>query len=469
MQNIVMYVAADQALGTVKDFAGAKPATAPVMVLGSKAMLRMRLFSDADGDTAYDIGLFAGIVSWQFVMDADYDASTTHKVVADNADISVATVTATVSDSERTYTEVAIPISNLNSTELQAALGTAKTYGLNSELCGYDSAGDLVFVLQVEGFTIRNRIVGVDDPTDPDPAYLNAEQVRALIASGVALQYSVDGSTDWHNTQASGDLYIRFRSASSETAAWSGAIALIQGAAGSDGADGVSSYTYVAYASDAAGAGFSLTPTSSLKYRAEIHTSAEISTPVASDFSGATWVKYIGDDGATPAVAWADISGKPSTFTPAAHTHIQTAILDAARQRVKSAAGLSTLYLDCPILINTSPNTSASLTIDFSAIKSYDGSAYSDYTGVSGDFFTWEYHVPTSVALTSIAVGGTLDMEIAQRYDDINGDWLDSVPSALPLKDSDATVHVFVIRAIYDSTATNNLRLQVSYAYSYGA
>lgn len=69
------------------------------------------------------------------------------------------------------------------------------------------------------------------------------------------------------------------------------------GADGAAGADGVSSYTYVAYASDASGAGFSLTPTNALKYRAEIHTTTAIETPDAEDFTGATWVKYIGDDG----------------------------------------------------------------------------------------------------------------------------------------------------------------------------
>lgn len=69
------------------------------------------------------------------------------------------------------------------------------------------------------------------------------------------------------------------------------------GADGAAGADGVSSYTYVAYASDASGGGFSLTPSNALKFRAEIHTTTAIETPDAGDFAGATWVKYIGDDG----------------------------------------------------------------------------------------------------------------------------------------------------------------------------
>lgn len=63
-----------------------------------------------------------------------------------------------------------------------------------------------------------------------------------------------------------------------------------------DGDDGISSYTYVAYASDAAGTGWSLAPTDLLKYRAEIHSTTSL-TPVVGDFAAATWVKYLGDDG----------------------------------------------------------------------------------------------------------------------------------------------------------------------------
>ena len=69
------------------------------------------------------------------------------------------------------------------------------------------------------------------------------------------------------------------------------------GAPGKDGKDGKSAYLYVAYASSATGAGFSLTPTNSLKFRAEIHTDTPIASPTLADFSEATWVKYIGDDG----------------------------------------------------------------------------------------------------------------------------------------------------------------------------
>lgn len=69
------------------------------------------------------------------------------------------------------------------------------------------------------------------------------------------------------------------------------------GAPGAPGKDGKSAYLYVAYASSATGAGFSLTPTNSLKFRAEIHTDTPIASPTLADFSEAAWIKYIGDDG----------------------------------------------------------------------------------------------------------------------------------------------------------------------------
>ena len=104
-------------------------------------------------------------------------------------------------------------------------------------------------------------------------------------------QYSVDGSTLWHDEYAVDDAYMRTSSDNGES--WSGAIRIL----GQQGTAGSSSYTYVAYASDASGSGFSLTPSDTLKYRAEIHSETAIESPDADDFSGAVWVKYIGSDG----------------------------------------------------------------------------------------------------------------------------------------------------------------------------
>lgn len=192
-------------------------------------------------------------------------------------------------------------------------------------------------------------------PASSDPEYMTAAATLALLRTAPDYQFSVDGETNWHDQQdIAADRFYRERRNGGE---WGPAIELIEGKtgptgaaagfgtptvtvenlpagsdatasvatsgdntakvfnfnfgipkgadgkngtdgkAGADGADGVSNYTYVAYASDASGAGFSLTPTNALKFRAEIHTATAIETPDAEDFAGATWVKYIGDDG----------------------------------------------------------------------------------------------------------------------------------------------------------------------------
>ena len=190
-------------------------------------------------------------------------------------------------------------------------------------------------------------------PASSDPEYMTAAATLALFRTAPDYQFSADGETGWHDEQdIAADRFYRERRNGGE---WGPAIELIEGKtgptgaaagfgtpsiavetlpAGSDatasvtasgdntakvfsfnlgvpkgtdgkngtdgkaGADGVSSYTYVAYASDASGAGFSLTPSNTLKFRAEIHTTTAIEAPDAEDFAGAAWVKYIGDDGA---------------------------------------------------------------------------------------------------------------------------------------------------------------------------
>jgi len=481
MQNVIFYVAAPETLGVVRDYANAKSASAPTLVRACEVCLKMRLFANSDGTAAYPITAFANIISWQWAMDKDFNEATDYILEADNANITVATVTDEVDGTEIEYTEFSIPIPDMNTEELATWLGTDKSkIGLAGELVGFDAESKQVFVLQVENFTVRNRITGLGTPTPISPDYLTASQVRALIASGIAVQYSVDGSTLWHDTQVATDRYIRIRSASDINAAWSDAIGLV---VGPQGAAGVDSFCYVAYASDNAGTGFSTTPTNGLKFRAEIHVSEEIESPSIADFEDAVWVKYLGDDGTgvgdmlkstydsdndgvvdnadhaaeADAVPWSGVSGKPSTFAPAAHTHTISAISDPNRKKVIEESNPATLYLDSPIIRKSSNNTSADIALDFTSVKTaVDGSAY---VGASGDYFSaWQYHIPCTQVITGITVGG-----IASTMEGVD------IPDTLSLIDNATTVHVFVIEAIYDNTAFNKLRMFVNYARSYKA
>lgn len=358
MQEIILYATANEVLARVRDRANAKAATPPTLARGCGFRLRIRLFANAYDDTPYPIANLANITSWAFVMDSDWDSATPFKIVADAGEIAVGEVQDQYEGEVVTYTEAVVPVSETNTEELAAWLGSDEGKdGLNAELIGYDGTGEEAFVLQIKGFSVRNRLGSVGDPTPIPSEYLNADQVRALIASGAVLQFSPDGAT-WKDSQEDGDIYLRFRSASDASAAWSPAIALPRGANGSDGEsaflyvryasdaegtgfsatpspslpfvgilatdtaldpvdasafsglwvrylgegtpgkDGASAYIYVAYASDSMGSNFSLSPTSGLKYRAELHTNIPLGSPNAADFSGVTWVKYLGDDGA---------------------------------------------------------------------------------------------------------------------------------------------------------------------------
>lgn len=477
MQETIFYVAAGETVGTVRDYANAKTLAAPTLVRGVAACLRMRLFARRDGPQPYPMEALSGIVSWQWAMDSDFSEATSYKLEADNSNISVAEVEDEIDGDENTYTELTIPIPEMNTEELAEWLGTEKSKnGLHGELVGFNADGDSVFILQVENFTVRNRITSLGEPTPADPDYLTAAQVAALVAAGLECQFSDDGET-WRTEQQDGDGWMRLRVRNSG-GVWSTPVQLLPGP---QGEAGHSTYTYVAYASDASGSGFSATPSNSLKYRAEIQSEEELDELSASDFTG-RWVKYIGDDGTgvgdmkaetydadgdgkvdcaaradeADSVAWENIQDRPDAFTPAAHTHGMTDIADPVRQRTATAANPSTLYLDIPVLVNSSAISSSTLYIDFPSVKtSQDGEAY---TGAAGDMLTWEYHVKATRDITSVAVG-SLNSSMTPI----------SIPATLPLIGGNTTWHVFSIRGIYRSGAVNNLNLQVNYCYSYEA
>jgi hypothetical protein len=201
------------------------------MLKGSAVELILHLYEGAD-DTSSNANNLESVVTWGFIVSDDYNSATPPLVVADNSDISITT-------DETGVVTVHIPITKINSVELNAALGTsAQLQNLIAELTGYDKDGDAVYSLQLEGLTIRNRIqdTGVP-PQNTEANYLDAEQVRALIASGVVMQFSVDGA-DWHDAQTTDDKYIRVRSASSINSVWSDAVLLATGPQGPQGIQG---------------------------------------------------------------------------------------------------------------------------------------------------------------------------------------------------------------------------------------
>ena len=233
MQEIKMYVSAAETVGIIRDYANARTINAPTLVRGCSVCLLMRLFQDTDSTLAYPISAFDNIIAWEWVMDKDFDSESNAIIKGDEGAITVETVS---EEDGTSYTQFKIPISNLNTEELASWLKTSKSQkGLVGELVGYNANGEQSFVLQVEGFAIRNRITSLGNPTEVPPEYLNAEQVKSLIAAGLDVQYSSDGESDWKDVQAEGDIFIRFKSATSDNGLWSKAILLPAGPQGLQG------------------------------------------------------------------------------------------------------------------------------------------------------------------------------------------------------------------------------------------
>ena len=313
MQTLTFYVTADSTLGAVRDYANAKNASAPTLTRGVSACLKMRVFANAENADPYPLAELASIPSWQFVMDDDFDSSSNYILVADHDEIAVQSVTETINEVDFTFSEFSIPIRSMNTAELNTLLGTQESVAtLNGELVGFDENGNEVFVLQIKGFTVRNRISSTGNPTEIGSEYLTEAQVRALCAAGLDLIFSESQSElsqNWHQVQTEQDRFFRMRlngdsriweNGPAADAGWSDCYGLVTGAKGDPGQDAETWYTHVAFAVSGDGSGFILDATewtANHKYLAVLTTTEPAKDLTAADFAG-LWIKFIIDSAA---------------------------------------------------------------------------------------------------------------------------------------------------------------------------
>ncbi|WP_277202341.1 LamG domain-containing protein, partial [Victivallis vadensis] len=245
MQNLIFYVSAASTLGVAKDSLGVKNVALPTIIRGGEVCLKMRLFAGDGDDTPLPLDELTRCTAWEWAMDSDFDESTNYKLVADNANITVGSVTETDPEGvEHTYTEISIPIPATNTEELKEWLGTSESQNnLNGELAGYDATGKLTYILQLKGFTIRNRILSAGDPTELPEQYLDEAGVRALIGAGAEAQCATAADApdgDWVDSTTAPDthVWIRWRLRGNPSGAWSTPAKRLPGPAGATGDKG---------------------------------------------------------------------------------------------------------------------------------------------------------------------------------------------------------------------------------------
>ena len=365
MQTITMYLRAASVKGTLVDEWNQQVSSLPALTLGMRAELVLKLV-DSNGTPLEGLDAYA---SWDFAVANDWDTTTTPQLRV--------TEGITVEGNA-----VRVPLTETNTEELIAALGTNESATFGCELAGFETGETTPgFLLQFD-ISIRNRRAdaGTGRPAPVSDGSYTAAQIRALFAAKMAVQLSDDGET-WYDAEIDETVpetarWYRFRNALVGNG-WSDPLPLIAGprgiagtievgtvttgAAGTQaevtnsgdehdavldfkipqgargnaatvrvgsvemvatddppevtnsgtatdavfnfkiprgptGATGHEAYLYVAYAENTDGRGFSLTPAASRKYRAEIQSDAPIETPTLSDFAGASWQKYLGDD-----------------------------------------------------------------------------------------------------------------------------------------------------------------------------
>ena len=244
MQELIFYVNAASALGVCRDSFDAKTVSLPTIIRGGEVLFRMRLFSGNSPREQYPMEALQNIVSWEWNMDADFDEDTPCKLVADNSAITVGEVEEERDGTTTVCTEIQIPVSQTNTVELRDWLSSAESKSdLSAELAGYDVDGKLAFILQLKGFTVRNRIVSAGTPTEIPDSYLDEAGVRALLAAGFEVQCAESADAEdsaWISATDAPDTYLwtRSRLRGNSAAAWSTPVKRLVGPQGPQGEKG---------------------------------------------------------------------------------------------------------------------------------------------------------------------------------------------------------------------------------------
>ena len=189
MQEHIIYLDAHESVAVVRDEKNMRSLPPPTLVRGTACVLKLRLFAERIGTTPYPIANLYDVVSWQWAMDSDFYDRSPYKLVGDNPNIELNSVQEFRDGIGRVYTQITIPMPSMETNELARWLGSEPVRaGLTGELTGFDSTGSPIYILQIEGFKIRNRIVSsAAPPTSSSSAVsgITMEQLQQMINQAI--------------------------------------------------------------------------------------------------------------------------------------------------------------------------------------------------------------------------------------------------------------------------------------------
>ena len=185
MQTITMYLRAASVKGTLVDEWNQQVSSLPALTRGMRAELVLKLV-DSNGTPLEGLDAYA---SWDFAVANDWDTTTTPQLRV--------TEGITVEGNA-----VRVPLTETNTEELIAALGTNESATFGCELAGFETGETTPgFLLQFD-ISIRNRRAdaGTGRPAPVSDGSYTAAQIRALFAAKMAVQISEDGET-WYDAE----------------------------------------------------------------------------------------------------------------------------------------------------------------------------------------------------------------------------------------------------------------------------
>ena len=205
MQEHIIYLDAHESVAVVRDEKNMRSLPPPTLVRGTACVLKLRLFAERIGTTPFPIANLYDVVSWQWAMDSDFCDRSPHKLVADSANIELNSVQEVRDGIGRAYTQITIPMPSMETGELARWLGSEPVRaGLTGELTGFDASGSPIYILQIEGFKIRNRIVAsAAPPTSSSCAVpgITMEQLQQMINQAII---NAGGNSSGGNNSSSG-------------------------------------------------------------------------------------------------------------------------------------------------------------------------------------------------------------------------------------------------------------------------
>ena len=220
MQTITMYLRAASVKGTLVDEWNQQVSSLPALTRGMRAELVLKLV-DSNGTPLEGLDAYA---SWDFAVANDWDTTTTPQLRV--------TEGITVEGNA-----VRVPLTETNTEELIAALGTNESATFGCELAGFETGETTPgFLLQFD-ISIRNRRADAwtGRPAPVSDGSYTAAQIRALFAAKMAVQLSDDGET-WYDAEIDETVpetakWYRFRNALVGNG-WSDPLPLIAGPRG---------------------------------------------------------------------------------------------------------------------------------------------------------------------------------------------------------------------------------------------